>query len=274
MENNPLISVIMGVYNCKDKKMLLDSVQSIIDQTFKDWEFIICNDGSSNNTLEILDEIAKLDVRIKIISYDENHGLAYALNECLKHAKGKYIARQDDDDISYPDRLQKQYDFISNHNEYAIVGTCADVFDNGGIWGAFMLEEYPAKNTFLWNSPFIHPSVLFEKDALIASEGYRVAKETRRCEDYDLFMRMYSLGYKGCNLQEKLYKYRILLDNGKYRPMKYRIDEAKVRYIGFKKMNLGIKSIPYIVKPIIIGLIPQKLFRKIRKKNYSADKEA
>lgn len=94
------VSVIMGVYNCKDKKMLKKSINSIINQTYSDWECIICNDGSTDNTLEALNNIAQVDSRIKIISYDKNKGLNYALNMCLKEAQGTYIARQDDDDIS------------------------------------------------------------------------------------------------------------------------------------------------------------------------------
>ena len=81
------VSVIMGVYNCKNEELLRKSVDSIINQTYKNWEFIICNDGSTNNTLEMLNDIAKKDSRIKIISYSKNKGLNYALNTCLKEAK-------------------------------------------------------------------------------------------------------------------------------------------------------------------------------------------
>ena len=82
------VSVIMGVYNCKDKKMLKKSIDSIINQTYSNWEYIICNDGSTDNTLEELNKIVQVDSRIKVISYDKNKGLNYALNMCLKEAKG------------------------------------------------------------------------------------------------------------------------------------------------------------------------------------------
>ena len=111
------VSVIMGVYNCKDKKMLKKSIDSIINQTYSNWEYIICNDGSTDNTLEELNKIAQIDSRIKVISYDKNKGLNYALNMCLKEAKGTYIAWQDDDDISLKDRLKKQVDFLDKHSE-------------------------------------------------------------------------------------------------------------------------------------------------------------
>lgn len=125
----------LSVYNCKNYNLLRKSVESILQQTYKDYEFIICNDGSTNNTLEELKKIAQSDSRIKIISYEKNRGLNHALNECLAVSQGKYIARQDDDDVSKPERLKKQVQFLDENREYAIVGTCADVFDNNGIWG-------------------------------------------------------------------------------------------------------------------------------------------
>ena len=104
----PTISVIMGVYNCKNKKLLMKSVQSIIDQTYTDWELLICNDGSTDDTLNELYNIETMDSRIKILTYGQNRGLASALNYCIEYAEGEYIARQDDDDMSCPERFEKQ----------------------------------------------------------------------------------------------------------------------------------------------------------------------
>ena len=189
---------------------------------------------------------------------------------CLKEAQGTYIARQDDDDISLKDRLKKQVDFLDKHPEYAIVGTLADVFDDSGKWGEYNVEEKPTKTSFYWNSPFMHPNIMMRKEALDNCQGYRISKETRRCEDLDLFMRMYAKGYKGYNIQEKLYEYRIVNDpKKKYRPMKYRIDEAVVRFKGYKALHiLNIKGMFYVFKPIIIGLIPQKILYYIKQKRY------
>ncbi|MBQ8134249.1 MAG: glycosyltransferase [Clostridia bacterium] len=264
----PKISVIMGVYNCKSEEMLNKSVNSIIEQTFTDWEFIICNDGSTDDTLTKLQKAAKKDRRIRIISYEQNKGLANALNFCIQHSKGEYIARQDDDDISNPDRFEKQLKVFEEHPEYAIVGSNATVFDDNGDWGKYTTEEKPDKKSFLWNSPFAHPTVIMRAEALKKCGCYRVAKETRRCEDYDLFMRMYANGYIGYNVQEELYRYKVVNDDKKYRPMKYRIDEAVVRRKGYKQLKMGPKGIIYILKPIIIGLIPQFIFKRIRSKQY------
>ncbi len=260
----------MGVYNCKRPDLLNKSVHSIIKQTYTDWEFLICNDGSNDGeTLDLLNDYKAIDTRIRILSYVDNKGLSNALNTCLQAAKGKFIVRQDDDDISKPERLQKLLSFAELHPEYAIIGSIADVTDDNGIWGSYPLEEEPTKQSFYWNSPFAHPTVLMHKDALIAVGGYRVAPETRRCEDYDLFMRMYAAGYRGYNIQEKLYEYRIVNGDIKYRPMKDRIEEAIVRYKGYKKMGTLYCGIPYILKPILVGLIPQKLLKKIKQRQYN-----
>ena len=263
------VSIIMGVYNCKDKSLLKNSVQSIINQTYTDWEFIICNDGSTDDTLNYLYEIEKLDNRIKVVSYKENKGLSYALNYSLKMASGEYIARQDDDDVSKPERLKKQVRFLDENREYAIVGTCADVFDNNGIWGEYTVPEKPQKGDFLWNSPFMHPTTMMRKAELLSGGGYREAKETRRCEDYDLFMNLYAKGYRGYNIQEKLYYYRIVRDEkNKHRPMKYRVDEMIVRFRGYKNMRMLLRGMPYVLKPVIIGLIPQSILKQIKRSRY------
>lgn len=265
----PKVSVIMGVYNCKDFDSLNRSVNSIIEQTFSDWEFLICNDGSDNDTLEQLEKIAQKDPRICILSYKGNKGLNHALNKCLSKAQGMYIARQDDDDISKPMRFEKQVHFLDSHPEYMLVGTCADVFNEEGIWGKYLVPEMPTKNDFYWNSPFMHPTIMARKSAYDALNGYRCAKETRRCEDIDLFMRLYAAGMKGYNIQEKLYEY--YMDNArnvKYRSMQYRIDEAVVKFKGYKAMGNLLGGLPYVLKPILVGLLPQRLMYEIKKKSY------
>jgi glycosyltransferase involved in cell wall biosynthesis len=264
----PKVSVIMGVYNCKNKDMLQNSIKSILEQSYQDFEFLICNDGSTDDTLEALYELGALDSRIKILTYEKNEGLAFALNYCLKNSVGEYIARQDEDDISEKERFTKQVEFLDHNQEFGVVGTNAFVFDKNGIYGTYDTEEYITKRSFLWNSPIIHPTVMMRKEVLDKCGGYRISKETRRCEDYDLFMRIYAKGYKEYNLQEYLFRYQIEITNKKYRPMKYRIDEAVVRFKGYKQLKMLFKGLPYVFKPILIGLIPQCIFKKIRRKQY------
>ena len=269
----PIISVVMPVYNPNNYKQLLESVNSILNQSYQDFELIICDDGSSNEKTQIyLQRIQKLDSRIKIIGYKYNKGAAYSRNQCIKIAKGKFIAFQDDDDISEKSRFEEEVTFLYDNPQYSFVGSNANVFDKNGIWGEYKVPEKPTNNDFLWNSPFINPTMMFRTDVLKSAGGFRVSSETRRGEDYDLFFRLYAAGYRGYNLQKKLFNYRIEIEeekSKKYLSMKDRISEAKVRYIGFKRLHIGIKAFPYVIKPIIVGLIPHKVFYKIRKKNYS-----
>ncbi|UTY38146.1 glycosyltransferase [Allocoprobacillus halotolerans] len=116
-----MISVIMSVYN--DAKYLEKSIQSILNQTFKDFEFIICNDCSTDSSLSIIQEFQKLDSRIKIINNSTNLGLAASLNKCIEISLGQYIARMDSDDISFKNRLEVEYNFLMEHQEYDVVGS-------------------------------------------------------------------------------------------------------------------------------------------------------
>lgn len=265
----PKVSVIMGVYNCKDFQLLNQSINSILEQTFTDFDFIICNDGSTNETLSVLKEYEKKDPRIRVLSYEINKGLNFALNCCLGVATGEYIARQDDDDVSDIHRFEKQIRFLETNSEYSMVGTIAEVTDDTGTWGEYLVPEKPQKKDFYWNSPFMHPTMMIKREVFSSLGGYRCAKETRRCEDIDLFMRAYAAGYKGYNIQEKMYKYRMVNDpKKKHRPIKYRIDEAIVKYKGYKAMGILAQGLPYVLKPILVGLIPQRILYQINKKRF------
>ena len=258
----------MGVYNCKNEAYLYRSIRSVINQTFKDWELLLINDGSSDNTVSLLNRVALLDSRIRVLGYKQNKGLAYALNYGISKATSKYIARMDDDDISRNDRLEKQVKFLDEHEDINFVGSIAHVFNDGGIWGELKMPEYPTVKDFLWNIPFIHPSMLFRRE-VFEHCSYSTDDINRRCEDYTLVMEMYSIGLKGYNIQEPLLDYYVANDSKKYRPMKDRITEAIVRYRGYKKNGILLQGLPYIFKPIILGLIPQVIFRKIKEIQYS-----
>lgn len=252
----PTISVIMSVFNMNDKKILLHSIQSILSQKYTDFEFLICDDGSTDGTYETLVEICKYESRITLIRNETNMMAAAARNRCIALCKGKYIAVMDADDYSDENRLQVQYDFLERYNEYDFVGSGADLFDENGVWGHRRYVSNPQNRDFLFVLPFIHASVMFRKEALEAVGGYRVAKETVRTEDYDLFMRLYANDSKGANITETLYFIRE--DQSLYKRRKYshKINEAVVRYKGFRALGLMPRSILYVIKPLIVGLIP------------------
>lgn len=266
-ENNTvLISVIMGVFNPPDKGQLYQAVRSIIGQSFTQWEMLLYDDGSGERYAPVIKEAAALDQRIRYIRSEKNHGLAYALNECIKRSRGKYIARMDADDISKPERLKKLYDFLESHPKYQWAGSNSELIDERGVWGIGERKEIPGKKDFLPFSPYIHPAVVFRKAVLVENQGYKVSGATRRCEDYELFMRLHEKGYQGYNLQEPLLQYREDQEAYKKRRYKYYIQETRIRFDGFRKLGiLKVRTLPYVVKPLFVGLISPGMMWYIKK---------
>ena len=246
-----LVSVIMGTYN-PDCEKLKKSVESIITQTYTNWELLLYDDGSEKNTAGNIRKIAETDQRIRYVCGGENRGLAYALNVCIVQAKGEYIARMDDDDEAFPERIEKQVAFLEENPEYSWTGCAAELIDTDGCWGIAMRPECPDKKAFLKYSPYIHPGVIFRRNVLKEANGYRDSMWTARCEDYELFMRLTASGHRGYNMQETLIRYR---EDSKYlkRRFRYCFSEMLIRIQGFYRLKLfGIQTIPYILKPIMV----------------------
>ena len=255
--SNILVTVVMGVYNQHNTAELEEAVQSILAQSMREWELIICDDGSEGEAARNLKNYENRDPRIRVIRHSENKGLAATLNTCIAQAKGKYIARMDADDISGPKRLERQYQFLEKHIQYAFAGCNADLIDENGIWGARIMPEKPEKRDFLPFSPFIHPSVMVRREVYLMSGGYYVSKETWRCEDYELFMRLYAQGFCGYNMQERLFCYREDRASYERRKFRYRLDEARIRRRNFKNLGMnGPVAWLYTIRPVAAGLIP------------------
>ncbi len=203
-DNLPLISVLMSVYN--GEKYLRKSINSILNQTFTNFEFIIINDGSTDNTANILKSIQ--DPRIKVIN-QENKGLPISLNNGIKVSRGKYIARMDADDISLPERLFLQVDFLENHCDYMMVGTNVYVIDDNDIVifkMAHPSDDLGIKWLCLFDSPFVHSSVMIRKEIINKANNYR-EEQNYFVEDYDLWSRIVYDG-KVANLKEIVHLYR------------------------------------------------------------------
>lgn len=262
----PIISVIMGVYNIASLTMFDKAVYSILGQTVSDFEFLICDDGSNDQTWNILTKLAQRDGRIRLIQSPKNEGLAAALNHCIARSKGLFIARQDADDFSVPERFQKQIDFFTYHPDISFVGSNAELFDQNGVWRKRIFPKYPQPKDFLFTLPFIHGSLMFRSEILKKEKGYLVTEKTRRIEDYELLMRLYSRGYYGANLQKTLYFFREDREAIRRRKYRYRIDEAWIKWKGFNALHLMPKGIPYVIKPLIVGTIPSYLLKKLKQK--------
>ena len=267
MENKPKLSIIMGIYTSKNKDVVREAIQSIKDQTFTEWEFVICDDGSPDDTWNFLNDEYGNDPRFVLIRNRQNSGLRVALNFCLSVAKADYVVRQDADDYSRNDRLEILYSYVSNHPDVDVVGTAMVSFDETGEFGiVHPRKEDPVKRDFLHGSVVAHATTIMKKTSLDAVNGYRVSWETTRCEDTDLYMRMCANGAKFHNIDDGLYYVR--QDRAAYARKKYinRIKETVVKYKGFKQLKMPLWAYIYVVRPLIVGLIPQQLLRIIKKK--------
>lgn len=249
------VSVVMGTAHPKEE-WLRNAVQSIIDQTWKDWELLLYHDGLEDGCEPLIQQIVKMDPRIHYLPGEKNRGLAHALNACTAQAHGEYIARMDDDDFSEPERLESQLLFLEEHPDIDWVGCEALLFDEHGIWGKANRPEQPTQADYFKYSPFVHPSVMFRKKVLIDAGGYSESKIVARCEDYELFMRLTAQGGKGRNLLTPLFRYREDSAKMYQRRFRYYWYEMIVRIKGFAQMDcLNIRSIPYICKPLVVWLL-------------------
>ena len=262
------ISIIMSVKN--GAKDLPKSIGSIQKQTFKDWEFIICDDGSTDDTLAILNEYAAQDDRIIILHHDKSTGLAQALNDCIEASHCDILARQDADDFSAPDRFEKQYPFVMEHPEYAIVGTCYYTVDGmGNILQESHPKELPSAMDQVKGGIFMHPSWMLRKDQLAKVGFYTVNKYTMRSQDYHLVMKLLGAGMKLYNMQELLYYYTA--DEGtKMRSRNWKRVPGLmwIRWDAYRRNHLPLWCYIYVFKPVVTNLIPQKLMMRHYNKVY------
>ena len=249
----------MGIYNCAST--LPDAINSIISQTYTNWEMILCDDGSVDDTYKIAASYRdRYPNKILLLRNEQNMGLNYTLNNCLAHATGEYIARQDGDDISLPDRFRAELEFLESNPEFAIVSTPMIYFDENGEWGRSRTIQYPQPSDFISGTPFCHAPCMVRTPAFTAVGGYSINPKTLRAEDYDLWFRMYAAGYRGCNLQTPFYMMRDDFSAYKRRKFRFALNEAYVRFTGYRMLKLPVKAYLCVLRPIIVGLLPKPLY--------------
>lgn len=253
------VSIIMGIYNCSST--LSEAIDSIIAQTYTNWELIMCDDGSKDNTYDVaLSYKEKYPNKIILIKNEKNLGLNKTLNRCLEYATGEYIARMDGDDVSVENRLFNEISFLENNPEYAIVSSPMIYFDENGEWGESKAIENPTNLDFVTGTPFCHAPCMVRTEAYKEVNGYSTDDRTLRAEDYNLWFRLYAMGYKGHNLQTPLYKMRDDENAYSRRSFKFAKNEAYVRYTGYKMLRLPKKYYIFALRPIIVGLLPKPIY--------------
>jgi glycosyltransferase involved in cell wall biosynthesis len=255
--NSMMVTVLMPVYNAGP--YVREAIDSVLSQTYRDFEFLIINDGSKDNSLEIIQSFN--DSRIRVID-QPNKGLITTLNEGMAIAKGDIIARMDADDVCLPERLEHQMDFLHKHTEYVLVGSEASVMDKEGNYlyelepVGFTHEEIAVNINN--KCPFIHPAVTFYKDAVLKVGGY--PKDALTFEDHLLWKELLSTG-KVCNLREVLIKVR-------FNPESVTIDE---KWRGKEFIDIRQRS-------IMNGSVSEEDGRRLKEliasQNFSAYKQA
>ena len=265
------ISVIMGIYNCENT--LETAIECILQQTFTDWQLIMCDDGSTDNTGKIAQKyVEKYPEKILLLFNKKNYGLNYTLNKCLKVAQGEYIARMDGDDLCSPERFQKEVDILENEPDISIVSSNMTFFDENGTWGQTYKKLYPTKKDFIKTTPFCHAPCMVRREAYEKVHGYTEKKHLLRVEDYHLWMKMYKAGYRGKNIPEPLYYMRDDRNAYNRRKFRYRINEVYIRVLAVKELELPRYGYIYSLRPIVVGLMPRKIYdllhkRRLKKKN-------
>lgn len=264
------VSIIMGIFNCSST--LPEAIDSILSQTYENWELIMCDDGSNDNTYEIANKYRQMyKDKIVLIRNEFNKGLNYTLNHCLKYVTGDYVARMDGDDISLPNRFEEEVKFLDENPKYSIVSTPMIYFDESGIFRVGKGGWEPQITSFAKGTPFCHAPCMVKKEAYINVDGYTVKKSRLRVEDWDLWIRMYEKGYRGYVLETPLYKMRD--DRAAYsrRKFKFRLNEALVCISAVKKLHLPFYYFIWMLRPIITGLLPEKMYTYFHKKKMGND---
>lgn len=231
----PKVSVILPVYNAE--LYLQEAIDSILKQTFTDWELIIVNDGSADDTEKIIRSYN--DQRIRYYKNEKNIGLIETLNKAIDFCTGEYIARMDADDISHSDRFQMQINFLDKNQDCGMCGTYAEIINEKGIKTGEIINlttnEYLQIN-LLFSVPFIHPSMIIRKSALMS---HSFDADYKHAEDYDLWCRI-STDYKIANIPYFLLKYRWHTENISVKNSDYQ-HEIKSKIIRRQLQNLGLK---------------------------------
>lgn len=255
--STPKISILMGVYNAESS--VESAVLSIEQQTVTDFEFLICDDGSTDGTWNLLCCLSDQFENIVLLRNEYHKGLAYSLNRCIEVSRGTYFARMDADDTCLPDRFEQQLKFLEAHPEFDLVGTqCIFVYDDGKKY-FFDKPEYPTADVLPLKTPFVHPTVMFRRRVFEKLGGYNVSEQTMRCEDLELWYRFFNAGLKGYNLQSYLYNKRQGKVNYQQRTFRYGFDIFKVHISGMKMLHMKWYRYLLAVKPIISSIVPKRI---------------
>ena len=260
----PKVSVVMGIYNCAST--LQEALDSLYAQTFQNFEIILCDDGSKDNTYEVALENQRNHPNIVLLRNEQNLGLNATLNKCLTVAKGEYIARMDGDDISLPIRFEKQVKFLDEHPEYAVVSAPMIYFDENGEFRRGAGKGEIEAQDFVHGSPICHAPCMARLDIVKSVGGYSVDDRLLRVEDYHLWFKIFAAGHKLYMMNECLYKMRDDRNATARRNWLTRRNECYVKHIGYRMVGLPFYYQVYAIIPILKYLTPIFIYNYFHRK--------
>ena len=208
--DSPLVSIVMATFN-EPVEYISASIESILGQNYSDWELIIADDSTNQDTKTAIDNFVSQDARIRLIRHEKRMGFVQALNEGLKAARGKYIARMDGDDIALPDRLKCEVDYLEAHKNVMVLGGAMNIINETG---AIMSERrYPLSGLklHLWaifRNPLAHPTVMFRSE--LVRKGILYDTTQKKAEDIESWLRLKKKKYRIENVPDKLLNYRVV----------------------------------------------------------------
>lgn len=273
MRNNPFVSVLMPVYTAE--QYVSDAIKSILNQTYKHFEFIIIDDCSIDSTLEIIQYFRKKDKRIILIKNSKNIGVTKSLNRGLRRARGKYVLRMDSDDWSYSNRIECQVKLMENHPNVVVSGSYIEVCDaelKTKYLRKYHCDDETIRKHLFRYSPFAHPATIWNARVL---KKERYDDRIKICQDYELYFRVGNLG-QFMNLDKPLLKLRI--HDQSVSLTKSDLQSKATVLIRFNAVLLQkyqmskIDKMYNFLQEIIVGFLPVKMrffiFNSLRRFNF------
>ncbi|MBQ7031835.1 MAG: glycosyltransferase [Bacilli bacterium] len=266
-KNKVEVSIIMSEYNTP-VELLKESIQSLLNQTFKNFELIIVDDCGKNDLSKVVKEFN--DDRIIVLKNKKNMGLVASLNKAIKASNSDYLVRMDTDDYSYPNRIELEYNFIKKHPEYAVVGMQCEFYDGKEIYGKSHKSGELTKIDLINQTLFIHPSVIMKKEVI---EKIGMYPDYQRCEDFALWINLIVEGYRGYVMDEVGIRYTIREEDYIKRTLKTRKGLFKLLNENYQKLNPTKKqTLKLKLKNFVAGIVPGKIMYKYHKKRCKNEK--
>ena len=267
METYPLVSFCVIAY--KEEKYIEQAIQAAFDQDYPNMEIILSDDGSPDNTFDIMKKMAaNYTGPHKIILNKNTPNLGPRDHYCkvlyeLSH--GDIIVLADGDDISLPTRFEKQVNFLDEHPEYAVVSAPMIYFDEEGEFRRGIGRGEIKAKDFVYGSPICHAPCMVRSEVMKSVGGYSVDSKLLRVEDYHLWFKIFAAGHKLYMMNECLYKMRDDKNAYQRRTLKSRFNEAYVKKIGFQMIKLPFYYQVFVLRPILIGLLPKYIYMLFHK---------